>query len=146
MEDEIRHTGIVTAKSGDMVTVRIEQTSACAGCHAASMCMSADKQEKDIDALASGTIAVGDYVEVIGSSGQSWLAVLLAYVLPFIILVAAVVAMDAMGYSEWLAGLLAIAFAAVYYVVLTLLRNKMNTMFSFVAKPCKDNNLEKENN
>ena len=118
LEDSIRHNGIVERVDGEMAIVRIAQTSACAACHAAKMCMASESREKRIEARMTEPLQVGDEVEVLVREQAGWLAVFLAYIIPFLLLVAAVAGFDRMGWSEAKAGTGALISVAVYYVIL----------------------------
>jgi len=134
MGEAIRHKGIVERIDGDMAVVRIAQTSACAACHAAKMCMASESREKRIDARLTRSVAVGDEVEVVVREQLGWLAVCLAYVIPFVLLVAAVAALDRLGLSEAKAGTGALLSVAVYYLVLRLFRDKLRRKFAFYVE------------
>lgn len=116
---------------GDTAVVRIAQTSACAACHAAKMCMASESREKRIEARMVEPMNVGDEVEVIVREQAGWLAVLLAYVLPFVLLVAAVAVFGQLGWSEVQAGTAALLSVAVYYVILRMFRDKLQRQFTF---------------
>lgn len=131
MEEGIRHNGIVERVEGDTAVVRIAQTSACAACHAAKMCMASESREKRIEARMVEPMNVGDEVEVIVREQAGWLAVLLAYVLPFVLLVAAVAVLGQLGWSEVQAGTAALLSVAVYFVILRMFRDKLQRQFTF---------------
>ena len=131
MEEGIRHNGIVERVEGDTAVVRIAQTSACAACHAAKMCMASESREKRIEARMVEPMNVGDEVEVIVREQAGWLAVLLAYVLPFVLLVAAVAVLGQLGWSEEQAGTAALLSVAVYFVILRMFRDKLQRQFTF---------------
>lgn len=131
MEEGIRHNGIVERVEGDTAVVRIAQTSACAACHAAKMCMASESREKRIEARMVEPMNVGDEVEVIVREQAGWLAVLLAYVLPFVLLVAAVAVFGQLGWSEVQAGTAALLSVAVYFVILRMFRDKLQRQFTF---------------
>ena len=116
---------------GDTAVVRIAQTSACAACHAAKMCMASESREKRIEARMVEPMNVGDEVEVIVREQAGWLAVLLAYVLPFVLLVAAVAVLGQLGWSEVQAGTAALLSVAVYFVILRMFRDKLQRQFTF---------------
>ncbi len=134
MEDTIRHIGIVERVDGEMAIVRIAQTSACAACHAAKMCMASESREKRIDARMLEPMQVGDEVEVLVREQAGWLAVFLAYVIPFLLLVAAVAWFAHIGLSEAKAGTAALVSVALYYVGLRMFRDKLQRKFSFWVK------------
>lgn len=131
MEQDIRHKGIVERVDGDIALVRIAQTSACAACHAAKMCMASESREKRIEARITKPVDVGQEVDVVVREELGWLAVVLAYVIPFVLLVAAVAGLDRLGWSEGLAGTGALVSVAVYYLILRLFRNKLQRKFTF---------------
>ena len=88
MDELIRHTGIVLSINGEMAHVQIVQTSACSACKARSMCMSSESQNKEMDAIMLEPMKIGDKVEVEVRERLAWKAVLLAYILPFIVMLA----------------------------------------------------------
>jgi sigma-E factor negative regulatory protein RseC len=131
MEQDIRHKGVVERVDGDTAVVRIAQTSACAACHAAKMCMASESREKRIEARITKPVNVGQEVDVVVREELGWLAVVLAYVIPFVLLVAAVAGLDRLGWSEGLAGTGALLSVAVYYLILRLFRDKLQRKFTF---------------
>ena len=160
----IKHDGIVIAVNGDgTVLVRIVQTSACASCKAKAMCASAESKEKEIEALFIGDearrlegerqdVKLGDEVVVMVQQKIGWKAVLLAYVLPFVVMMAVValgnwlwaigdgqLAMGdgqlAMGKNgEAIIGTVALCAMGVYYIVLGFFKDKIQKEFSFSAR------------
>ena len=140
MEDLIRHEGVVLAVSDGvenggkgMARVRIVQASACASCKAKQMCMSAESQEKEMDVIPLEPLQVGDKVEVLVQQKLGWKAVLLAYILPFVVLVSVVFVLSR-WLSEAAAGTIALCATGVYYLVLSLFKGKLQREFSFTAK------------
>jgi len=140
----IKHDGIVIAVYEDgTALVRIVQTSACAACKAKAMCASAESAEKEMvvqliypQPLANGNgeepIKVGDEVVVMVQQKMGWKAVLLAYVLPFVVLLSSVVVLNEF-LKEALAGTIALSAMGVYYIILGFFKNKIQKEFSFTA-------------
>ena len=79
-------------------------------------------------------LQTGDEVEVMVKEQMGWLAVLLAYIVPFVLLVAAVAGFNRLGWSEAQAGTAALASVAIYYVILRLFRKKLQRKFTFEIK------------
>lgn len=134
MADTAEHKGIVTEVTDDIVRVKIESMSACAACHAKTMCSLSDKTDKIIEVKRSSLKRehqVGDEVTVVASSGKGLLAVVFAYITPALVAVAAIAVMLSVGANELVSSLVAIALVAVYYFVLYLLRDKLNKKFVF---------------
>ena len=135
MEEDIRHSGIVLSVAGDLARVQIVQTSACAACKARQMCTSAESQEKIIDAEMFEPMQPGDQVEVIVREKLAWKAVMLGYILPFVVMMAVLVVLNlATDWDEAVVGTTALCSIALYYLVLRLFRNKLQKEFSFTAR------------
>ena len=98
------------------------------------MCMASERKEKRIEGTLLEPVQTGDEVEVMVKEQMGWLAVLLAYIVPFVLLVAAVAGFNRLGWSEAQAGTAALASVAIYYVILRLFRNKLQRKFTFEIK------------
>ncbi|MBR3938735.1 MAG: SoxR reducing system RseC family protein [Bacteroidales bacterium] len=126
------HKGKVVQLNGVNVSVMIESQSACAACHAKGMCTLSDKEDKIIDIKVStdraANLSVGDEVMVAVSQQRGMQAVLLAYILPAIVVVVSLVAWLKVVPEPW-AIVLALAVLALYYMLLYLFRNKLNSKF-----------------
>ena len=138
----IKHDGIVIAlEDNGMVRVRILQTSACASCKAKAMCASAESKEKEILALFVGEeakrregerqdIKLGDEVVVMVQQKMGWKAILLAYMLPFVVMMAVVaIGNGLLGMREEVIGTLALCAMGVYYIVLGFFKDKIQKEF-----------------
>jgi len=135
MEEEIRHNGVVLTTEGETARVEILQTSACAACKAKQMCMSAESQQKIIDAVMTEPMVAGDQVEVVVREHLAWKAVLLAYVMPFVLMVGVIAALDYWtAWSEAVTGTLSLCALAVYFLVLSMFKHRLQKQFSFTAR------------
>lgn len=135
MDELIRHEGIVLSINGDKAHVQIVQTSACSACKARSMCMSSESQNKEMDAVMLEPMKIGDKVEVEVRERLAWKAVLLAYILPFIVMLAIIAILDfATDWSEAVVGTLSLCGIALYYIGLSVFRNRLQKQFSFTAR------------
>ena len=167
----IKHDGIIIALNEDgTALVRIVQTSACAACKAKAMCASAESAEKEMTAvllsdngrpMGYGVLdadkplleyKVGDEVEVMVRQKMGWKAVVLAYLLPFFVMLAVMFignGLLAMGDGatgllgdeakrEAVLGTVALCAMALYYLVLGMFKDKLQKEFSFTAR--KKNN------
>ena len=132
----IKHDGIVIAVNGDgTVLVRIVQTSACAACKAKAMCASAESKEKEVLAIGDGLLAIGDEAEVMVQQKMGWKAILLAYMLPFIVMMTVVaIGNGLLGIREEVIGTTALCAMGVYYIVLGFFKDKIQKDFSFTAR------------
>lgn len=135
MEELIRHEGIVLSVKGDFALVQIVQTSACSACKARSMCMSSESQAKEMDAVMTEPMQAGDRVEVEVREHLAWRAVLLAYILPFIVMMMVIAGLDYFTqWSEAIVGTLSLCSIALYYLGLNAFRNKLQKQFTFTAR------------
>lgn len=135
MEELIRHTGVVMSVSGETAHVQIVQTSACSACKARSMCISSESQTKEMDVIMLEPMQVGDQVEVEVRERLAWKAVLLAYILPFIVMLGIIVVLDyTTGWSEAVVGTLSLCGIALYYIGLSVFKHRLQKQFTFTAR------------
>ena len=155
----IKHDGIIIALNGDgTALVRIVQTSACAACKAKAMCASAESAEKEMTVVLLGengkvktennstqsyttlhdstqSYHVGDTVEVMVQQKMGWKAVVLAYLLPFFVMLAVMFIGNAIwAVREEILGTVALCAMALYYLVLGMFKDKLQKEFSFSAR------------
>lgn len=116
--------------------MQIVSESACAACHARSLCSLGDSKLKEIELPTRGwdNLKVGDEVDVVLRASMGHKAVWLAYVVPLVLMVAALLGTLAAGGAELVAGLVAIAVVGVYYLVIWLLRDKLKNAYIFNIK------------
>lgn len=134
MSQLIEHTGTVIRTSQDEVEVLIEQTSACSSCSARMACATSEMQQKHIVATAVEVLKEGDTVIVFGEQRIGFRAVVLAFVLPLLLLTAALVLFTQLIASEGLAALAALACLVPYYGILSLKREKLARQLRFSAR------------
>lgn len=134
MSQIIEHEGVVTGLEGKKAFIKIEQTSACSGCHAKTFCTASDKTEKIIEAVAvDDTLQQGDIVVVYGQKSIGVVAVLIAYVIPFILIILALFIFSRFIDSEFFVGTLSLSMLLPYFLVLRSFRNKIQAKFRFYA-------------
>jgi len=135
MDELITHEGVVLSTNGSMAHVEIVQTSACSACKARSMCMSAESQQKEMDVTMLEPMQKGDRVEVQVRERLAWRAVLLAYLMPFVVMLAIILVLDfTTTWSEAVIGTLSLCGIALYYIVLSAFKHRLQKQFSFTAR------------
>ncbi len=136
MDEIIRHTGVVRSTDGAIATVEITQTSACSACKARSMCMSSEsRQMSDVKCRMLEPLQAGDHVEVEVREQLAWKAILLAYILPFIVMMGVITALDFMtDWSEAIVGTLSLCGIALYYIILGFFKHRLQRQFVFTAR------------
>lgn len=133
MSNDICHNGIVQEIGETEIIVKILSQSACAACHAKSMCNISEMKEKIIEVKkeAHYDFKPGDEVRVIMTQGKGFRALFLGYILPFLILMAALIIVLSITNDEGLAGLVSIGLIIPYYIVLWLRKDKIKERFEF---------------
>ncbi len=115
--------------------VLITRHAACCGCHAESACPASGSAEKVIEAESDGSsLQVGEEVLVYGRRSSGMWAVLLAFVIPFLIILLLLALLRVWIDNEALTGTLSLAALVPYYAVLSLFKGRMKSSFKFYVK------------
>ena len=132
---EISHKGKIVDIASDFITVEIVAESACASCHASSLCGTLDATHKAISVPATlGDWQVGQEVQVFLKRSMGFKAVWLAYAIPLLVLLAVLLGLNSAGMGELASGLIAIGAVGIYYLVLWLFRGRLQNEYSFYIK------------
>ncbi|MFA8436551.1 MAG: SoxR reducing system RseC family protein [Marinifilaceae bacterium] len=132
---QIDHIGTIEKIENGVISVSILNVSACAGCHAKGACSMADMKEKSIEIIDySNQYKVGDKVNVAYRESLGWVALLLAYVLPFVMVLLAMFVTAAFTDNELWIGLNGLIILVPYYAVLALFKHKLKKTFSFTIQ------------
>ena len=135
-KNEIVHSGKIIEITPDFTSVEITVSSACASCHAKSLCGMSEEQDKVImlptDPYA--TYNVGDEVQVCTKMSMGLKAAWISYVIPLAVLMALILILTSVGVNEFISAGAAIAGVGLYYFVIWLLRDKLNNEFVFYIK------------
>lgn len=131
----IEHDGTVIDINDGKITVELTVLSACATCHSRSLC-SFDSSQKTIEIFDNNNISykIGETVKVIMCQSLGGKALFLAYILPFFVILIALIICTIIGLSEALAGIISILTLIPYYTLLYLFKNKLKKEFSFSIK------------
>lgn len=137
-KDIIEHQAIVRKVSERYAQVEILVKSACASCHAKTLCSASDESRRIVDVLlAEGEeVEVGQTVDVYGRKSWGIKAVVLAYVVPIILILSVLVGCKRLGLADDIAGLASLGVLVPYFLLLYLLRNKIgrNIVFRITKK------------
>ena len=131
--ETISHEGIVTSITDDELEIKILAQSACAACHAKSACGMGEQAEKilTVPRPKGRDFSLNQKVNVQMAIGQGNKAAVLAYLVPFVILLAALFACLGLGLGEGLSALIGIAALVPYYIVLYTQRDKLKRRFEY---------------
>ena len=133
MSGKISHSGIVESIGGGCVRVRILQASACAACKVAGHCHVSEVKEKLVDVRCADSAAyqTGQEVVVYATRDVARLALLLGFVLPFVLLLGVLVVVLRLTGNEGVAALSALGSLVPYYLLLWLFRDRVGRYVSF---------------
>lgn len=136
MKNEITHIGKIIEMTPEQTLVEIIVSSACSQCHAKGLCGMSEEQEKLISLPTDPYAAynVGDQVQVCTKMTMGLKAAWISYVIPLAILMILILSLSVLFESEVLVGLVSVAGVAVYYLVIWLLRDRLNNEFTFYIK------------
>lgn len=135
MSQKIEHTGIITHIDGTKIQVQIVQLSACSSCHAKGACSASDMDEKLIDVESNDlTLKLGDQVQLLGESSMGLFAVLLAFVIPFLLILLSLLILRSYTSNEALSGTIALGVLVPYFIILSLFNNKLKNKLKFTVE------------
>ena len=129
--EEIEHSGCIEKIEPGKLFIRIEKQSACSVCTVKGKCPLPESKEEliTIDIENAGTYKVGDEVTVCLKTSLGLRAVLIAYIVPFIILMIVLIGVFTITKNEPAAGISALGSLVPYYLLLFLLREKSKAKF-----------------
>ncbi|MEG1499009.1 MAG: SoxR reducing system RseC family protein [Bacteroidales bacterium] len=133
MHPNICHQAIVTKVEPSKLTLTIESVSACSACTAKSMCHLTEKKDKQIivNTVDATKFQEGESVVLEMEEKKGMKAVLLAYVLPLVSGLLALLITILFTSNEGIMGLCTIAGIAIYYCILWVWSPRLNGRFEF---------------
>jgi sigma-E factor negative regulatory protein RseC len=130
--DCIIKSGIVEEIDSQYIHVRIKNDSACSMCYSKGVCTSMGSGERviDVEHDQNAPVKVGDEVDIQMVSLSGTRAVIYGYLLPFILMITALLISN-YYLGEMLAALIALLILAPYYIILYLAKDRMRRHFRF---------------
>ena len=131
--EQIEHKGVVRSIDEGVVRVDIEVNEACGSCASRKACAmgSSEKREIMVHTSDAANYSVGAVVNVGARRSLGAVAVVLCYIVPLMLLLAALVVANILGYSDGVAAVVALASAALYYALLALMRRHISEKVTF---------------
>lgn len=125
-KEDFKEGTIVNVYDG-FIWVTIEQKSACSGCHAKGYCASTDCKDRILKFRIKNNehLNIGDRVNVFVSDKVGFVSVFIAFVLPILIVVGAVLFAPSCWESKYLA-LFILFIIGAYYLAVYIFREKIN--------------------
>lgn len=132
-EGIIEHKGKVVGVHPDSVEVSVHSETACATCHAKSICGTDAGKEKLILVMTPEAPYYHEGEEVVVSIGRAmgFQAVTIAYILPFVFVLAMLLILLHAGYGELLSGGSALGVLCLYYLMIYLFRSRIAKEITF---------------
>lgn len=126
------HQGTVKETRHGCVVVQIEAVSACAACAAHGKCGFAESKDKTLEIPSPdwNQYTPGQQVLVHINESRGMLAVWIAYLLPALLMLAAIITLSLLHLPEWCVVLSAFAVLALYILTLYLRRRKLENRFT----------------
>ena len=141
MEEKVCKEGIVRKIEAGKVWVEIVVSSACGGCVAKNMCNISEKKNEIIEAenITGEEFVVGEMVQIQIQERKAHQAVVLGYLLPFIVLIVGLFVCYALTHIEWLSALVAFGLTAIYYLILKMFDKRLARQFTlYVSKKTEE--------
>jgi sigma-E factor negative regulatory protein RseC len=131
--DSIAHSGIINKLDERYYYVSIIAQKSCSNCYSKGLCSITDLNDQIIEVPRkhNNDRKVGDEVEVLMKKSLGVRAVLLGYILPFVLLLSTLILTYEISESEGLAGAAAIFILIPYYFVLYALKERLKSTFVF---------------
>jgi len=131
----IEQKGTVEEIIDHRIRVRIHRDSACGHCNVKGICNLSDVSERIIETNdRSLNLKIGDIVGITITRNMGNKAVLLGYLLPFLLLITVLITLNALGFHEWLSGLISLATLVPYYMFLHLFRDRLRKSFTLTVR------------
>ncbi|MFH0895725.1 MAG: SoxR reducing system RseC family protein [Bacteroidota bacterium] len=117
---------MVVRSEGKKVFVRMDVKSACDACGSKHVCMSLGGGQKEMAIETEKQFLTDDKVILTIEPKYGMLAVLLAFLVPFVLFISwLVIAITQLHFPEDISGLVAVGILVIYYVVLSLFNKKL---------------------
>lgn len=134
--DAVRHNGIIKKMDSRKYYVSITPQSACASCHAKSVCNVTELHDEivEVPRKESDEYKAGDKVEILMEKSLGTKAVFLGYIAPFLLLFFTLIVALNIFESQGIAGLISIGILIPYYFILYFNRKALKKTFTFRLK------------
>ena len=137
----IRHSGIIHSIKSEEIEVLIFSESGCSSCKSKNYCSVAESKEKIIRINKYGhPFKVGDQVNVTIEEKTGLLAILFAYLIPFVVMISFLLIGYYYKMNEPLMGLGVIGLLTIYYIIIYTLRGFFGKRITFSIEELQTRN------
>lgn len=133
MSGAIEHSGTVIAVEDGRVDVELSVGDACGACSAKILCGMGEREGKVVNVFTSMAryYAVGEQVEVSVERYMGVKAVVYAYIVPFVLMLAVLLILFGIGADDLTAGLSCLGAVGIYYLVFYFFRHRFEKEITF---------------
>ena len=130
---QMEHKGIVAFVERDFVRVLVTVNEACGGCSARSSCAMGmgEKREITIYTADASNYSIGENVIVSAHRSIGFMAVVLCYIVPLVVLISAIVIANAYGCADAISALVALGATALYFAILAVFHKHISKKVTF---------------
>lgn len=123
----IRQSATVMLVTPSEIEVEVCRPEACAACKAKSVCSEGGGEGKRMTLINDGQgYAVGEQITLVMRRSSGLKAVLIAYLVPVFLIVAALLIFQAMQVKDIIAAVATLGILGLYFLVVRLLRGRIN--------------------
>ncbi|MEM5948622.1 SoxR reducing system RseC family protein [Spirochaetia bacterium 38H-sp] len=128
--NKLSHVAKVVSIEGDKIRISMYRSGMCAHCAAKGACSVMDSNEQEMLVKNPGNLRVGDMVKLVISSSTGWKAMIVAFVVPFLLMFAGILIASSLGASEGVSAVAGLGSLALYYAILALFKKRIDRTFS----------------
>jgi sigma-E factor negative regulatory protein RseC len=126
---------MITKVYPGILQIEIHDETACDACSAQKSCCMSGAREKRIEIpFTSGNYHPGDKVTVTGKRSMGAWATLIAFIVPLILILVALLAASSRGVGERQAAMISLSVVVIYYLGIYFFRNKFKQTFTFTIQ------------
>lgn len=127
----IRQSATVIRVDAAEIEVEVCRPEACAACKAKSVCSEGGGEGKRMTLVNDGQgYQVGEQIQLVMRRSAGLKAVVIAYLVPVVLVVAALLIFQATSMSDTTAALLTLGILVLYFVIIRLLRGRINNQLT----------------
>ncbi|HIW09904.1 MAG TPA: SoxR reducing system RseC family protein [Candidatus Rikenella faecigallinarum] len=127
----IRQSATVIRVDAAEIEVEVCRPEACAACKAKSVCSEGGGEGKRMTLVNDGQgYRVGEQIQLVMRRSAGLKAVVIAYLVPVVLVVAALLIFQATPMSDTTAALLTLGILVLYFVIIRLLRGRINNQLT----------------
>jgi positive regulator of sigma E activity len=129
----LENIGLVTNSQRGRVRISLIG-SGCTACHN-SLCMLGDSKAREVEIIDKKNLfKTGDEVMIKINPASGYMAVLLLYLVPFLLMLLTILLMMHSGSSEGISGIMSLLILAPYFGMIYMLRGKLSSQCKIVVE------------